>query len=204
MKNHRKYWKTRKADWQYHHLSTWNHPHRQLIIYALQSLPWFSLWEVGCGAGANLVKITKELPGHQLGGSDINPDMIEVAKKTFDGALFHVEDATDLLLSDDSVDVMLSDATLMYIGYNEIDKAINEMTRSARVAVILFEFHSTSLWQRLLFKLRTGYNMYDYKKLLEKHGCYDIQTIKIDKRVWDDKEWSRFGHLIIGKIVSNG
>ena len=201
MRNHRKYWKERKADWKYHHLSTWNHPHRQLIVYALQSLPWFSLWEVGCGAGANLVKIVKEMPNKQLGGSDINADMIEVAKETLTGAMFHVEDVTDMLLSDNSVDIVLSDATLMYISPKEIDKAINEMVRTARVAIILFEFHSNNWFDRLVFRLRTGYNMYNYQALLEKFGCYDIQKFKIDKRVWDDKEWSRFGHLIIAKVT---
>lgn len=201
MKNHRKYWKNRKGDWNYHHLSTWNHPHRQLIVYALQSLPWFSLWEVGCGAGANLVKIVKEMPNHQLGGSDINKDMIDTAKQALVGARFHVEDVTDMLLSDNSVDIVLSDATLMYISPKEINKALNEMVRIARVAIVLFEFHSNNWFERLVFRLRTGYNMYNYQALLEKHGCYDIQKFKIDKRVWDDKEWSRFGHLLIAKVT---
>lgn len=201
MKNHRKYWKNRKGDWKFHHLSTWNHPHRTLIVYALQSFPWFSLWEIGCGAGANLVKIVKELPNHQLGGSDINADMIEVAKETLVGGRFHVEDCTDLLLSDNSVDVTLSDATLMYIGPKEINKAIGELVRVSRTAIILFEYHSTNWFERLVFRLRTGYNIYNYQHLLEKHGCYDIQKFKIDKRIWDDKEWSRYGHLLIAKVT---
>jgi len=195
------WWRKRKADWQFHHLSTWNHPHRGLIVQALKSFPWFSLWEIGCGAGANLVRLVKELPGHQLGGSDINADMIELARKTLTGARFHCENITDMLLSDNSVDVMLSDATLIYVDPFTIKKVLHEMVRSARIAVVLVEFHSTSWWERLLFRLRTGYNIYNYQKLLEDEGCFDTQMYKIPKEIWDDKEWSRYGHIIISKIT---
>lgn len=197
---HRKYWRNRKGDWKFHHLSTWNHPHRGLIIEALRSLYWFSLWEVGCGAGANLVRIVKEIPGRQLGGSDINADMIEVAKKTLDGAMFHVEDITDMLLSDNSVDVVLSDASLIYIDPTDIKKAIHEIVRIARNGVVMVEFNSNNWFERLKFRLRTGYNIYDYEKLLKKEGCYDIQKYKITKDLWDDKEWSRYGYILIAKV----
>ena len=83
----------------------------------------------------------------------------------------------------------------------EIEKAIGELVRVSRIAVILFEYHSTNWLERLVFRWRTGYNIYNYQHLLEKHGCYDIQKLKIDKKVWDDKEWSRYGHLLIAKVT---
>src|SRR6185312_2357188 len=149
----------------------------QLIMYVLRSFPWVSLWEVGCGSGPNLVRIIKEgFKGRQLGGSDVNADAIETARKTFKGGKFHVEQSDDMLLSDQAVDVMLSDAHLIYIGPRKIKKVLGEMVRITRNHLVLCEFNETSWLKRWLFRLRSGYNAYDYKKLLEELGCYDIQV----------------------------
>ncbi len=197
--NHKKYWKERKIDWTEHYLVTWNHPHRALIIAALKQFNWFSLWEVGCGGGPNLVRITKELPGHQLGGSDINPDAIELAKKTFVGGRFHCEASDDILLSDDSVDVMLSDAHLIYYGPSMIKKVLSEMVRASRGYLVLCEYHEKSFWKRLWIHWKTGYYAHDYEKLLEEMGCYQIKTIKIPHQFWPDTMWSKVGHIVIAK-----
>lgn len=198
---HKKWWADRKIDWQTSYLDTWNHPHRQLIIWVLKAFPWISLWEVGCGPGPNLVRITKEIPGRQLGGSDINPDAIALAEKTFKGGKFHVESSEDLLLSDDAVDVMLSDASLIYIGPTKIQKVLKEMVRVGRNNIVLCEFHGTSWWDRLLFRWKTGYNAYNYEKELKKAGCYDVQMAKIPKEFWDGTPWEKWGYIITAKIA---
>lgn len=196
---HKEYWRNRKIDWTKHYLATWDHPHRRLIVHALKTFDWFSLWEVGCGPGANLVKITKELPGHQLGGGDINADAIEVAKQTFVGGRFHVESSEDILLSDNSVDVILSDAHLIYYGPTKIKKVLKEMLRATRKYIILFEYAEKSWFKRLLIRWRTGYNAYNYPELLEELGCYQIQFIKMPPEYWPDTNWGKYGHLIIAK-----
>ncbi len=208
-KKHKKFWTERKIDWEKDYLSTWNHPHRQLIIWALRSFHWMSLWEVGCGPGANLVRIVKEMEGKgwkgTLGGSDVNADAIEVARKTFTGGKFHVESVEDMLLSDQAVDVMLSDAALIYIGPTKIKKAIGEMVRISRNHIVLCEFHSTNWWKRLLLRLKTGYNAYDYRKLLEEAGCYDIKVIKMAPEFWPGTKkgdgWFDFGHIIVANVT---
>lgn len=197
---HKKFWRERKIDWEKDYLSTWNHPHRGLITYVLKNLRWISLWEVGCGPGANLVRITKEIAGKQLGGSDVNADAIAVANKTFNGGKFHVESVEDLLLSDNAVDVVLSDACLIYIGPTKIQKVLKELKRIGRNNLVLCEFHSNSWWQRLLFRWKTGYNAYNYRTELEKAGFYDIQMIKITKEYWEGYPWETFGHIIVCKI----
>ena len=199
-KRHRKYWSERKIDWKTSYLDTWDHPHRALIVEALKTMPWVSLWEVGCGPGANLVKITKELPGKQLGGSDVNEDAIELARKVFLNGLFRTESAEDLLMSDRSVDVILSDAALIYIDPRSIHKVMNELTRVARNHLVLCEFHSGNWFKRWFFRLKTGYNAYNYRKLLEKHGCYDISVFKIPKEVWPGTPWQTWGHIIICRV----
>ncbi len=198
---HKKYWANRKIDWQASYLSTWNHPHRQLIIWALQSFPWISLWEVGCGPGANLVRIVKEMKGRQLGGSDVNPDAIELARKTFKGGKFHVESVENMLISDSAVDVILSDATLIYVGSQKIESVLKEIIRIGRNNLVLCELHGTNWWYNIYYRFKTGYNIHNYKKLLEKLGCYDLQFVKIPKEFWEGTPWESHGYIIVAKIA---
>lgn len=209
-KQHKKHWANRKIDWDKSYLNgvdevsgkpMWNHPHRTLIMQVLSMFHWVSLWEVGVGAGANLVKITKTFQGKQLGGSDINADAIELCRKVFVGGRFHVESTEDMLLSDNSVDVILSDASLIYIGPTKINKTLKEMARIARNRLVLCEFHSTSLLERLWLRYKNGYNAYDYRKELEKIGCYDIQMLKIPKEFWQGFPWEKYGYIITCKIA---
>lgn len=200
---HKRYWRDRKINWQTQYLDTWTHPHRELIMAALKSLNWVSLWEVGCGPGPNLVRILhtfKDQP-RQLGGSDINPDAIELARTTFKGGKFHVESTEDMMLSDNSVDIVLSDASLIYVSPLKIRGVVKEITRIARNHIVFCEFNSTSLWERWLLRWRTGYNAYNYQRLLEEAGCYDIKIIKIPPEFWDGYPWQPYGHIIIANVT---
>lgn len=207
--DHKKFWAERKIDWDKSYLTgvdevsgqpMWNHPHRELLMQALNSFHWFSLWEVGMGGGANLMKILKTFKQRQLGGSDVNPDAVEFAVKTFQGGMFRTESVEDMLMSDKAVDVMLSDATLIYISPGKIKNTIKEMVRVTRTAILLCELHGGTWWERPLFRLRTGYNAYDYRKLLEDAGCYDLQIIKIPEAYWPGMPWSKWGHVILAKV----
>lgn len=199
-KQHSKYWKERKIDWIKSYTNTWNHPHRNLIVWMLKSIPFYSLWEVGCGAGANLVKIVKEMPGLQLGGSDISEDAIKVCRETFKGGLFHVESGDNLMMSDKSVDVILTDMCLIYVGPFKIQSYLREFKRVGRSTVVLVEFHSSSFWKRLKARLG-GYHVYDYKKLLDKAGYYDIMVQQIPPEMWPGTDNNtEFRHIITARI----
>ena len=201
-KQHQKWWAERKLNWDKDYTSTWNHPHRALLVSALKTFPWISLWDVGCGSGANIVRFVKEgFTDKQMGGSDINPDAIEAAKATIVGGRFHVEPSDDLLLSDKATDVVLSDACLIYTGPEKIEATLKEMIRVARGHILLCEFHSTNPLKRWILRLKTGYNAYNYKHLLEKLGCYDIQMVKITKEYWDGFPWDTWGYVILAKIA---
>ena len=195
-KTNSNYWKDRKIDWSKHYTATWNHPHRQLIVDVLRRIRFESLWEIGCGSGPNILKIVKELPAKQLGGSDVNKDAIELARKTFKGGMFHVESGEDIFMSDNSVDVVLSDMMLIYVGPTKIKKYLKEMKRISRGSVILCEFHSEVWWERWLARLK-GYNVYDYKKLLENLGFYGIIVNKIPEHYWGKDDNSKFRSLIM-------
>ena len=180
---HKRYWKERKINWIKSYTDTWDHPHRNLIVWMLKSIPFYSLWEVGCGGGANLVKLVKELPGRQYGGSDVSEDAIKACKEVMRGGMFHVESGDNLLMSDKSVDVILSDMCLIYVGPMKIRNYLNEFKRVGRNYIVLCEFHSDSWWKRLKARFG-GYHVYDYRKILEKEGYYDIMVQHIPEDLW--------------------
>lgn len=195
------WWQNRKIDWGESYLSTWNHPHRHMITSVLKTFEWQSLLEVGCGAGANLMNIIKCIGKKQLGGIDINADAIEMAQKSFNGAFFKVSSVEDMMMSDSSVDVVLSDMTLIYVGPRKINKVIKEIKRVARLRVVLCEFHMESWFQRIMMRLKSGYNAYDYVKLLEKHGFHDVIRYKIPKEAWPGGGWQeKCGYVITAKV----
>lgn len=195
------WWAKRQIDWTKEYLSTWNHPHRTLISAALSRFNWMSLIEVGCGAGANLANILQHFKGKQLGGIDVSPDAIAVAEKAFVGAIFKVGPVHDIMISDDSTDVVLSDMCLIYYGPRKIGGALKEIRRIARNRVIFCEFHHTSFWKRLKLRLTSGYYAYDYRKLLDKHGFHDIDIYKIPEAYWPGGNPQKtFGYIITAKV----
>lgn len=197
---HTKYWAERKIDWREAYQSTWNHPHRSLLVWMIKTIPFISLWEVGCGGGANLIKFTKELPGKQLGGSDVSEDAIQLCRETFKGGLFHVEAGNDMMMSDKSVDIVLSDMCLIYVDPTQITSYLKEFKRVGRNYVVLCEFHSTSWWKRLKARFG-GYHVYNYQKRLEALGFYDIQCQHIPEAYWPGADNNtEFRTIITAKI----
>lgn len=206
-KTHLAYWKNRKIDWQESYLKTWNHKHRSVISSALRLFPWISLFEIGVGGGANIVRLVKDFPGKQIGGIDINKEAIEFCSKTFKGGLFKVGDGKDIMMSDKSVDVVLTDMTLIYISPWEIKKYLKEIERITRSYVVFCEFHSDSLWNRIALKLNTGYYAHNYKKLLQNAGFCDILDYKLTPEDWPETDGTpghepqkTFAHIIIAKV----
>lgn len=197
----KKYWKTRKIDWKVSYLDTWNHPHRDLLSTVLTEFPWMSLIEVGCGPGPNLVNIIKKFKGKQVGGIDVSPSAIELAKETFNGAYLKVGSVEDIMMSDNSTDVILSDMCLIYISPSKIDKAIKEIKRVARENIVFCEFHSESILSRLKLRFTSGYCAHNYKKLLAKHGFNDILIRKLPEGSWPGGEPQKtYGYIITAKI----
>lgn len=182
-KEHTKYWEDRVIDWKKQYYDTWDHPHRNIIMAILRGMRWQSLWEIGVGGGANLVRILKERKDCQLGGSDVSPSAVEFLQNTFKGGMFHCESGENMLLSDNSVDVVLTDMTLIYVDPRKIDTYLKEMYRITRNNVILVEFHSESWWKRQLARLN-GYHVYNYKERLDKAGFYGIIVQPIPERYW--------------------
>lgn len=201
-KKHKNYWKNRK-DWveKYSSPEAVNHPHRKVIVGFLKQLNWFSLIEIGCASGANLMTIIKSIPNHQLGGVDISEDAIKEASQHLKGALLKVNSADDIMMSDKSCDIILSDMTLIYVSPKDITRYLKEAKRVARNYLVLCEFHSSSWWNRLALRINTGYFAHDYKKLLTKLDCYDIILHKVEEKDWPGGQPQKtFAYIIICKI----
>ena len=193
------YWQRRKIDWKNRYLATYSHPHRELISRVLATFTWMSLLEIGCGPGANIYNIISHFKGKQIGGIDINEDAINLAKQTFNGAFLKVGNTEDIMMSDKSVDVVLSDMCLMYIRHP--DKAIKEIMRVARTHIVFCELHSDSFYGKIKLLFKEGYCAHNYQKLLEKHGFYDIMIMKIPLECWPDGNPQKtYGYIIRAKV----
>ena len=181
-KKHTDYWINRKIDWNKDYLQSWNHPHRTFISTLLTRFTWMSLLEVGCASGPNLLNIVKNHQGKQVGGIDVSEDAIKVAQETFQGAFLKVGSAEDIMMSDNSTDVVLSDMCLIYV--KNPNKAIAEMKRVTRKHLLISELHSESWYARMKLRITSGYHAHNYKRLLEKHGFYNLQFIKMTEKMW--------------------
>lgn len=195
------YWKKR-GDEKYwvDYQNTWKHPHRLAIAAYLKKLGWFSLFEIGCGSAPNLILIARVFPKRQMGGMDINPKAIEIAERVFKGALFKVGDGGDIFMSDKSTDVVLVDAYLIYVGPLQIRKYIRELKRIGRNYLVMHEFHHKSWLKRWKLRVFSGRHAYDYKKLLEQEGFYDIQVYRMP--VYEADNEQEFRHFIVARIPS--
>lgn len=219
------YWRDRKIDWKTAYWDTFNHPHRNLLIRELARFaPFRTIYELGMGAGANLYRISQAYPNAEYGGMDINQDAVDCAKKMLPNAHMAECNTYELIpFSDKSVDVLFTDAALIYCKPNKIKKVISEMKRVARVGLLFCEADSEIWWERLALRyarndaylgskppadifgkikkrLTMGYNAYDYDKLLTEAGCWSIKKTKIPHEVWPDGLWDRFGNIITCRV----
>lgn len=198
---HKRYWAERQIDWKTSYFDTHDHPHRELIVRLLKTIPFKSLLEVGCASGPNLYKIRQNFPHAELGGVDVSEAAVHEGRKHLPGVSLEVGSADDIFFSDKSTDVLLTDMALIYVGPMNIDKSIKEIKRVTRSYAMFVEFHSESWLKRTALRFASGYNAYDYKKLLSKHGFYDIRTIKIPEEAWPGGEPQKtFGYIITARI----
>jgi len=218
-KHHAKYWAERKINWEQDYLKgVIDHPHRQLIIDALAKLQWRSVLEVGMGAGANLVRIKQQWPNAEVGGIDINEDAVLTAQRVdmLHGAkFFRTDDVQDIFLSDGALDLILSDACLIYVSkqpqiigwkwwkfipypimdWSPIKSTLTEMKRVGRTTLLLCELHSE---KKVWF---SKYNIHNYRKLLEELDCFNIKIEKIPKEAWPGTPWEKYGHIISANYI---
>ncbi len=194
-------WKFRHLyvkDWSLKYLYTIDRSHRIQISKAVISFASVeSVLDIGCGPGANIAQLRSFLPNAKLTGIDINCSGVEVAKKFFasindDRVEFAVKDLTNLTcLSDNSFDVVLTDAVLMFITPNDIDKVIKSFGRIAKKGIVLNEYHKQDLDNGLF---DGGRWVYDYDFLFRTH--FPKAKREIAKSNFNGGSWDKYGSLI--------
>lgn len=191
----RRDWGEKGENWIEDYKLSINHPHRQLILQALDKFGTFAgLLEVGCGVGANLKLIQDKYPETQMAGVDVNDNCIEEAKKFVPKAILKVGEATSLPFDDKSFDCILFDAVLIYINPSEISKVISEIDRVVRKFIVLCEWFDEDSTEGIIKDFHWCRN---YEKILNNLG-YRVERIKITEENWPSKKWVIHGNIFVG------
>lgn len=158
-----------------------------------------TILEIGCGCGANLEVIAHRAPLLRLVGIDISSASIEVGRDRFAelelGGITLIEGKADNLsaFADASIDVVFTDAMLLYIGPDKIGACIEEMRRIARRAIILLEMHADGIGQDG-FYTRDGF-VRDYRSLCEQFSN-NIKLTRMPTEKRPAGRWPNYGTLI--------
>lgn len=143
------YWRHRHLfdrNWAKSYISTSSisEPSRAFLVEKiLKHEPAKSVLEFGCASGPNLYLLAKKLPNAKIFGIDISSKAINEGK-----IFFTKEKINNVFLSagdslkdfgDKSIDIVFSDAALIYIGPEKIEGIIREFERVAKKAIILLE-----------------------------------------------------------------
>jgi ubiquinone/menaquinone biosynthesis C-methylase UbiE len=202
-------WKTRHLykgrNWAQGYCESIDHPHRQWLITRISSYaPFESILEIGCNTGPNLYLLAKEFPESKFYGMDINQRAIKEGKAWLEGegignvalSCGRTDDLKEFV--DKSIDVVFTDAVLMYIGPDKIKKVMRDMIRIARKSLIFNEYH----WEDESLKGRgyfyyDGHWVYNFKALFSDYrGTSDLTISKLPKEVWGGSGWEEFGSIV--------
>jgi len=182
------------------------HPHRLWLFEQINSFyPFSSILEIGCSYGPNVQILAKKFPcvdvvGLDISQSSVNEGNSRLSQQGLDNASLVHGKADELSRFDDkSIDIVFTDATLLYVGPDKIRRVIKEMKRISRKALVLLEFHHISLrWDSMGIGVHTrdGW-VRDYRKLLNHFFNNDTITLtKIPTDVWPTGRWPVYGYLI--------
>jgi ubiquinone/menaquinone biosynthesis C-methylase UbiE len=163
--------------------------------------------EIGCDLGANLYSLKKMLPDScELVGIDISPASIKAAKNYMSelGASdikFYEAKADDLeIFKDDYFDVVFTDAVLLYVADDKIQKALSEMSRVSKKMIFLLELSSENNSSKGIHTLDGWIRNYEILIKNNYDRC-DIHIDKVDSKVRSAGRWPTQGELI--KVISS-
>ena len=176
------WWRTRKIDWVEAYWTP-EHCHRGQLMDVLNALEFDSVLELGCGAGANL----SNLKDKYIAGIDINVDAIDTAKRMLPHGMFKVGMAEDLDYPDKVIDLILTDACLIYVPPEKIKATVKEMLRVARKYIVCCEWDNDK-------NIFDGHWVYSYSKLFRD---YEIKKTKIEN--WAGG-WAKYGQIIVVEV----
>lgn len=190
-------------EWVMSYWDSRNHSHRPFLIEKISAFyPFSSILEIGCNCGPNLYLIAKKLPDVEIRGIDINPMAVQKGNQWFaqegiSNVKLSVGKADELeQFQDKSFDIVFTDAVLIYVGADKIQKVIHEMLRVARRALILVEWHCPEP-QNSLGTYYAGCWKRNYVTLLRQFVPEEeLHYTKITNAIWPDERWQETGAII--------
>jgi ubiquinone/menaquinone biosynthesis C-methylase UbiE len=203
--------------WRHRRFEDWarrsvEHPHRAFLVERVgRFAPVASVLEIGCNAGPNLVALRRAFPAATLFGIDVNRRAIAAAQVLLadagvENVTVAVGAADDLArFADRSVDIVFSDATLMYVGPDKIGGVLREMTRVARKAIVLNEWQLFEDAGRLGAGARSRWHyahwIHDFQALLAAVPAVRSTRVEhLPKGLWQDEAWESFGAIVEGEL----
>lgn len=187
-----------RSDWKDGYLDAMSlgHPHRKLIVDAVcKKSQVQSLLELGTGSGINLVTLKHNFPNLICRGIDINSKAIQLGREyltenTIADILLETGNIFDITkMSSNSVDIILTDAVLMYIDAKNLENLLSEMLRVSKMGLILCEQISSE-------GIYHDHWRHDYHKTLKRlAGIKNITQTKITEAYWTG-DWIKYGYLI--------
>ena len=191
-----------RKNWAEEYLASTNHPHRDQIVKSVESFQRVnSVLEIGCASGANLIRLRNALPKAHLIGVDINQQGISAARNYFastdDNNINLIVGRADQLtdIQDDSVDVVLVDAVLMFVTPDRIEKVLSEIIRIANKGIVLNEYHKVG---ELKGFFDGGRWVYDLSALLAKLA--PNLDIRMKKSAFTGGSWDDYGCLFEARL----
>ena len=185
--------------WIKEYYNTINHPHRKQIVSAISSFGNInSVLEIGCNSGPNMFLLAQKIKNLQIYGIDINKRAIAYGKKMahlerINNLYFFYGKAYDLsIFSSNTIDIVLCDAVLMFVGPKKIGQALSEMRRVTRRGLVFNEYHSENPPEG---NYLDGRWIYNYKELLDKY--FPHAKISFERSAFSGGEWDIYGTLII-------
>jgi ubiquinone/menaquinone biosynthesis C-methylase UbiE len=176
-----------------------NHPHRKILIEMISKhYPFETVLEIGCASGPNLLLLAKKFPKTKFYGIDISKKAIETGRNYFlkeniKNVFLDSGKAENLKnFKDKSIDIIFTDATLIYEGPDKIDLIIKEMLRIVKKSIVLCEQHINSSGGSYY----KDHWVYNYNLLFGKFLPKEkIKFTKIPKEVWSG-DWGEIGNFI--------
>lgn len=176
-------------------------PHRGWLADRLLHGPVEEILEVGCGWGPNLEVLARRAPSIRLTGVDISRASIREGHERFAElglrCVTLIEGQADSLgaFANASEDVVFTDALLLYIGPDKIERTVREMMRAARRRVLLLEMHQTGAGAGGRYT-RDGW-VRDYEALLRPlAGDEAVRLVPLPPGLRTAGRWPEFGTLI--------
>ena len=199
-------WSRRKVEEIKKGFSNLNHPHRNFLVEEIKTLyPFSDVLEVGCGYGANLYLLSQKFPQVKFTGIDINFLSIQEGSKwLLQEGIFNIHLFTSKAdelkqFKDKTFDIVFTDALLMYIGADKINRVLQEMFRISRKTLFFLEqdYRHNPEDPYGLGIYRFGHWERHYLDLLKQFTSEkQIQVTGIPYNVWPGKDWSKRGRLI--------